>query len=160
MGTRLLARDAVEAFGPRLDRLAEQSTPGLRMYAVPEGSSLRPPYLSLSEFADLPRAGMIDPRVVRYSQNNASAYFKPPYGSVDDFIGELKAGRIEPNAIAPIRIVERSGKIFTLDNRRLYGFEQAGINVPYEKLDVVPKRELFKFSTENDGVSISIRRGK
>ncbi len=37
VGTRLLARDAAEAFGPRLDRLAEQSTPGLRMYAVPEG---------------------------------------------------------------------------------------------------------------------------
>lgn len=39
MGTRLLARDTVEAFGPRLDRLAEQSTPGLRMYAVPEGGA-------------------------------------------------------------------------------------------------------------------------
>ncbi|MCD5362241.1 hypothetical protein LQT98_11160, partial [Chromobacterium aquaticum] len=37
MDTRLLARDAAETFGPRLDRLAEQSTPGLRMYAVQEG---------------------------------------------------------------------------------------------------------------------------
>lgn len=42
MGTRLLARDAVEAFGPRQDRLAEQSTPGLRMYAVPEGGEFVP----------------------------------------------------------------------------------------------------------------------
>ncbi|OQS43057.1 hypothetical protein, partial [Chromobacterium haemolyticum] len=40
VGTRLLARDAAEAFGPRLDRLAEQSTPGLRMYAVPEGGTV------------------------------------------------------------------------------------------------------------------------
>lgn len=41
VGTRLLARDAVETFGPRLDRLAEQSTPGLRMYAVPEGGGVQ-----------------------------------------------------------------------------------------------------------------------
>lgn len=51
-------------------------------------------------------------------------------------------------------------QIFTLDNRRLYSFEQAGIEIPYQKLEVIPKRELFKFNTMNDGTSVIIRKGK
>jgi len=52
-----------------------------------------------------------------------------------------------------------------LDNRRIYGFEQAKVKVPeleipYVKLDSIPKRELFKFSTQNEGTSILIRKGK
>ncbi len=50
--------------------------------------------------------------------------------------------------------------IFTLDNRRLYAFQKAGVEVPYQKLDAIPKRELFKFTTQNDGASILIRQGK
>jgi hypothetical protein len=56
--------------------------------------------------------------------------------------------------------VERDGGVYTLDNRRLYSFEQAEVNVPYQKLDAIPKRELFKFTTENQGTSIIIHRGQ
>ncbi|GBF58727.1 hypothetical protein PbB2_02415 [Candidatus Phycosocius bacilliformis] len=47
--------------------------------------------------------------------------------------------------------------IFTLDNRRLYAFQKAGVEVPYQKLDAVPKRQMFKFTTTNNGASINIR---
>jgi hypothetical protein len=79
---------------------------------------------------------------------------------VDDLAQGLRSGKIDPATITPIRIVEKDGMIFTLDNRRLYSFEQAGIKIPYQKLDAVPKRELFKFSTTNEGTSIIIRNGK
>lgn len=53
--------------------------------------------------------------------------------------------------------------IHTLDNRRLYGFqqayEQAGFDIPYQKLDSLPSQQLFKFTTRNNGTSIPIRRG-
>jgi hypothetical protein len=120
----------------------------------------RPAYLTSAEFADLPKTGTIDPRTIRYSQSSAAAAFKPPYGTVDDFIQNLLTGGIDTAAIDPVRIVQRDGKIFSLDNRRLYSFEQAGIDIPYQKLDVIPKRELFKFTTTNDGTSIIIRKGK
>lgn len=85
--------------------------------------------------------------------------FKPPYGSVEDFTQKLRTGEINPSSIDPVRIVERDGKIFTLDNRRLYSFEQALQDIPYQKLDAIPKRELFKFTTANDGTSLMIRKG-
>ena len=123
-------------------------------------ANTRPSYLTPAEFADLPRTGAIDPRVVRYSQDSAGANFKPPFGSVDEFAQGLKIGEINPASINPVRLVEREGKIFTLDNRRLSGFEQAGVFVPYTKLDAIPKRELFKFTTTNDGTSILMRKGQ
>ena len=53
--------------------------------------------------------------------------------------------------------------VYTLDNRRLYGFQQAyeqtGFNIPYQKLDSVPSQQLFKFTTQNNGTLIIIRRG-
>jgi hypothetical protein len=117
-------------------------------------------YLTPSEFAELPRAGTIDPKVIRYSQDSAGSTFKPPYGSVDDFVQGLHSGKIDPTTIDPIRIFEKDGKIFTLDNRRLYSYKQVDINIPYQKFDAVPKRELFKFTTTNEGTSITIRNGK
>lgn len=120
----------------------------------------RPTYLTPTEFNNLPANGTLDPRVVRYSQDSAGGNFRPPFGSVDEFAQGLSNGTIKAADVAPIRIVVREGNVYTLDNRRLYGFEQAGVNVPYVKLDTIPKSQLFKFSTENGGTSILIRRGQ
>jgi hypothetical protein len=56
--------------------------------------------------------------------------------------------------------VEKDGLIHSLDNRRLYSFQEAGVQIPYTKLDVVPKRQLFKFDTQNEGVSVFVRPRK
>lgn len=82
-----------------------------------------------------------------------------PYTSIDDFSGNL-GKTIFPSTIQPIRIIEKDGQIYTLDNRRLYAYQQAGIDIPYQKLDHIPKRELFKFSIENEGISIILRPRK
>lgn len=56
-------------------------------------------------------------------------------------------------------MIERNGKIYTLDNRRLYCFKEAGLEsipVIFASLEEELK-EAFKFSTKNDGISIQVR---
>ena len=65
-----------------------------------------------------------------------------------------------PIRYRPFRLVEKDGRIFTLDNRRLKAFQEAGIPIRYEKLDSIPKKEIFKFTTKNQGVDIEIRGPK
>lgn len=119
-----------------------------------------PQYLSPAEFAALPRAGSINAGGVRFSHNNISEKFRPPYGSMDNFIDDLKSGKVHPSEVKPIRIVVYNDGVYTLDNRRLHSFKEAGIDVPYQKLDAVPVDERKKFSTKNGGTSITIRKGK
>jgi hypothetical protein len=117
-------------------------------------------YLTPAEFAELPRTGTVDPIRIRFSQGEISPSFKPPYGSIDDFIDGLKSGAINPSSIKPVRIVEKDGQIYSLDNRRLHGFQEADIDIPFTKLDAIPKRQQFKFDTPNEGTSIIVRPKK
>ena len=107
-------------------------------------------------FAALARSGQIDASSVRFSQSSIGNKFQDGT-SVSDLAAGLKDGSINPASLPAIRIVEKDGNIFTLDNRRLHAFQEAGLPVHYEKLDAIPKRELFKFTTTNQGTSIRIR---
>ena len=82
-------------------------------------------------------------------------------GTVEELTKGLKNGTIDPNSIPPIRIVEKDGMIFTLDNRRLKAFQDAGVDIPFEKLDKIPDNEMFKFDDyikgKTDGTTIIIR---
>ena len=117
--------------------------------------------LTKEGFASLPRFGKIDPYKIRFSQDSVSSHFRPPHGSVQEFISKLKTGAIKSADIEPIRIVEKNGKVYTLDNRRLYAFQQAGVEIQYTKLDHIPPRELRKFRTNNNGLDEGrVRKGK
>ncbi|MCS6863481.1 MAG: hypothetical protein NZS48_00190 [Gemmata sp.] len=118
--------------------------PGRRVFLTPE------------EFANLPRTGTIDPMKIRFSQDSIKGSFKDG-GNVHQLAADLIAGKVDPNSIPPIRLVERDGKIYTLDNRRLKAFQEAGITISYEKLDTIPTKELYKFTTINEGVDIVVR---
>jgi len=107
-------------------------------------------------FSSLAKIGKIDPSEIRYSQNSISSTFKNGQ-KVSELIDNLKNGYINPSDVEPIRIVEKDGRIYSLDNRRLYAFKEAGVDVPYIKLDEIPKNQTFKFTTENEGTSIFIR---
>jgi hypothetical protein len=75
------------------------------------------------------------------------------------FLKFLKSGTINPNDVPAIRIFERDGAIYTLDNRRLYSFQQAELdNIPFRW--ATPQEianEAWKFSTTNGGTSIQVR---
>ena len=105
---------------------------------------------AVKSFGDLADIGKIDPSEVKFSQGSISAKFKDG-GSVKDLTKGLKDGSINPDNISAIRIVEKDGKIFTLDNRRLKAFQDAGVDINYQKLDAIPKNEQFKFKDYNSG---------
>jgi hypothetical protein len=111
-----------------------------------------------SKFFNLPHTGFIKPKEVRFSQNNISSNFRDGT-SIEDLVRKLQNKEIAPNSIPPIRIVEKDGLIYTLDNRRLKAFQDAEVDIPYEKLDNIPKDEMRKFTTNNEGISIKIRGG-
>ncbi|EGK14135.1 hypothetical protein HMPREF9374_0394 [Desmospora sp. 8437] len=111
--------------------------------------------------------GFVDPGDVRFTQDSIKYQFGDKSGTVDDLIKGLKSGKINPRDIPPIRIFEMNGKIYSLDNRRLYAFKQAGLEVPYEIADPrVVRKQIgtpenmngWKFTTPNDGQSIRLRR--
>lgn len=58
-------------------------------------------------------------------------------------------------------MVERDGSVFSLDNRRLKAFQDAGVEVNFIKLDQIPVKEVRKFKDivagKADGTSIRVR---
>ena len=112
-------------------------------------------FLSVDGFASMPRSGTIDPQSVRFSQDTVTNEFRSG-GRLDSLISGLRDGSVDPRSIPPIRLVVREGKVFTLDNRRLATFQQAGIDIAYVKLGAIPKRQAFKFTTTNEGVAVSV----
>jgi hypothetical protein len=102
--------------------------------------------------------GRINPGDVRFSQDSVGANFKNG-SSVNDTAAALRNGDISANDFPTIRLVERDGHMFTLDNRRLVAFQKAGIpDVPYVMAS--PEEvaaEAWKFTTKDSGASILVR---
>lgn len=102
-------------------------------------------------------ANTIDSAAVRFSQSSISRNFSAG-GTIDDLAAGLRSGSVNPNSIPPIRLVEREGSMFTLDNRRLWSFQQAEVPIPYRM--ATPQEaaaEAWKFTTPNGGTSIRVR---
>jgi len=102
---------------------------------------------------------IIDPQQVRFSQSSIKYEFKAD-GNIDQLASDLRTGRVRPEDVPPIRLVEKDGQLYTLDNRRLEAFRRAGVNVRYRM--ATPQeiaREGYKFTTTNGGASIRVRGG-
>lgn len=77
---------------------------------------------------------------------------------MEELVSALQSGRISPQNIPAIRVVEREGILFTLDNRRLEAFRRARVVIPTRMATSEEiMREAWKFTTQNAGVSIKIR---
>ena len=102
---------------------------------------------------------LISPSAVRFSQSSVSRSFSAG-GTIDDLAAGLRSGTIDPSDVPAIRLVEKEGQLFTLDNRRLEAFRQAGVDIPYRMAtEEEAAREAWKFTTTNGGTSIRIRGG-
>ena len=100
---------------------------------------------------------VMDSAAVRYSQSSIKGAFKDG-GSISDVATGLRNGTIKPESIPPIRLVERNGELFSLDNRRLWSFKEAELPVPFRM--ATPQEaaaEAWKFTTKNGGTSIRVR---
>ncbi|MFJ8076993.1 RHS repeat domain-containing protein [Streptomyces sp. NPDC096176] len=108
----------------------------------------------------LPAQGTMSPKAIRYTQDSIKGRYKDGK-SVTDTIDDLVAGRVSPSEIPPIRIFERDGKIYSLDNRRLYTFKEANKPVNFRRATPDEIRHEAhpgnKFTTKNDGTSIHVR---
>jgi hypothetical protein len=98
----------------------------------------------------------MDPSEIRFSQKGVSENFKDGR-SVLGLADELMNGK-DPLSVEPIRLVERSGNLFTLDNRRLVAFQIAEVPVPFRMATAREvRREGWKFDTKVDGLGIMVR---
>jgi hypothetical protein len=103
-------------------------------------------------------SGWINPRDVRFSQDSIKATLSDSGGRIDDLARGLRDGTVRPENVPPIRLVDRDGLLFTLDNRRLWAFQQAGLDVPCVMATPAEvASEAWKFTTRNGGISIGIR---
>lgn len=104
-----------------------------------------------------------NPNDIRYTQDSISRNFQNG-SSVDDMINGLRNGQITPDDVPAIRIFKMNGNYYSLDNRRLYAFKQAGmtkINTqtvnPFSRK--IAKEMINKFTTYTNGLSIIVRGG-
>ena len=104
-------------------------------------------------------SGTVDASRVRFTQDSVSPNFKAG-GSVEDLTAGLKNGSIKPGSVEPIRIFERDGQWYSLDNRRLLAFQNAGVEVPYRVATPAEvAAEGFKMTSTNGGASVRVRGG-
>jgi len=103
--------------------------------------------------------GKINPHDVRFSQDSINYRFKDGR-TVDDLADGLRSGKVDPDTVPSIRLVERNGQLYTLDNRRLEAFRRAEMEVNYRMATRAEiQHDAFKFTTQNEGLSIIIRGG-
>jgi hypothetical protein len=91
----------------------------------------------------------IDTAAVRFSQDSVKGTFRNGT-TLNEAIDALRAGGAEAGAkFPPIRLVEHEGRLFTLDNRRLLIFSEAGQQVPFRMATTTEIAQEFaiKFST-------------
>lgn len=102
--------------------------------------------------------GTVDPKQVHFMQSSA----KNETGefTVLGNAAALKAGTLDPN-ILKIKVWQDStGKMWTLDHRRLAAFKIADKCVPIQKAsDKEVENQMWKMSTKNDGKSMRLKLG-
>ncbi|MCG8906196.1 hypothetical protein [Pseudomonas sp. DP-17] len=133
-----------------LDAWTTKSTSGVTV--VPKATTQRLP-------SSLPEnlTGYANPADIRFTQNSVSNTFKDGQ-SLQSTINGLKSGKILPDDLPPIRVFEKDGVIYSLDNRRLMAASQAGVPVkivPATQAEVA--KEAWKMTTPNGGTIICVR---
>jgi hypothetical protein len=106
--------------------------------------------------------GKIDPNKIRFSQHDVSPMIRNKDRTrypLKNLVKGLKDGTIKPDEIESVRIFERDGKLWTLDNRRVHAFREAGLDIPYRFAtpEETAKEAAKKMTTTNQGISIKIR---
>ena len=139
--------------------LSAVTSGGLPVPKGPSGSGAS--YFKNARPLDNP-IGSVDPATIRFTQNSIKSSFRSG-DSIDELISGLRNGTVSPDTIPPIRVFDVDGQLFSLDNRRLYAFQQAGkpINtVPATMLEIAADQLRDKFTTITEGISIIVRGKK
>ncbi len=101
----------------------------------------------------------VDPSTIRFTQSSIGREFRAG-GTLGHAIEQLRSGALAAEAFPPIRTFVRDGVIYTLDNRRLFVFQRAGVAIRTVRATAEEiARESWKFTTRNGGTSIRVRGG-
>lgn len=101
--------------------------------------------------------GLVNPKTIRFTQDSIKSTFKDGR-SLRGLIDDLKSGKVTANDLPAIRTFERDSKLYSLDNRRLKAFQEAGVPIrtrPATANEIA--NETFKFTSKTDGTSIRVR---
>ena len=101
--------------------------------------------------------GYANPKDIRFTQDSVSNTFKDGQ-TLQSTIDGLKSGKIYPHDLPPIRVLEKDGTVYSLDNRRLLAASESG--VPIKIVPATPSevaKEGWKMTTRNNGLIICVR---
>ena len=78
-----------------------------------------------------------NPSQLRFTQSDASPFFSNG-GTIDSLVTDLRSGKVFPEQVGdPLQVVMYGGKPFSIDNRRLLSFNQAGVDdVPIQVMSL------------------------
>jgi len=98
-----------------------------------------------------------NPHSIRFSQPTISQNFSKG-GDLNNMITALRSGKMKVTNVPIIRVVEYEGKTFTLDNRRLAAFQNAGVReIPIQRVSLHDPNifdEFFdKYNPVNNGLN-------
>ena len=103
--------------------------------------------------------GLANSNLIRFSQSSVSSSFRNGR-SIQETIDGLRSGALNPKNLPPIRVFEKDGLYFTLDNRRLFVAHQAGVPVNISPATIQEiSREAWKFTTPNAGCIVCVKGG-
>lgn len=93
----------------------------------------------------------LDPDVIRFTQNSINEKFTCYLNyTIYDLADDLQTGHVCAGAIERIRVVNVGGTYWSLDNRRLWAFKEAGLNVVPVKI-VEPNGQFYRKRHNVDG---------
>uniref|UniRef100_A0A0L8FR60 Uncharacterized protein n=1 Tax=Octopus bimaculoides TaxID=37653 RepID=A0A0L8FR60_OCTBM len=96
----------------------------------------------------------LSPKEIRYTQDSISSCFQNG-NEIQDLISEIIRGQTTTHEIRTIRVFDKDGKYYSLDNRRLYVFKEVQRLIKSAKFE-----DKDKFTTRNNGLSIQVRKSK
>jgi Flp pilus assembly pilin Flp len=105
-------------------------------------------------------AGTANPKDILFSQPTISQNFSSGH-TINETVDALKSGKLKPTDLPPIRVIEKDGRLITLDNRRLAAFEAAGVKeIPVQKVSLsdpaIAKEFRRKFNPVNGGQHVVV----
>lgn len=102
--------------------------------------------------------GYANPKDIRFTQNSVKNSFSDGK-ALQSTIDDLKSGKISPADLPAIRVFEKDGLIYSLDNRRVLAASAAGVPikiVPATEAEIA-KEVGRKMNTPNKGSIICVR---
>jgi len=97
-----------------------------------------------------------NPHDINYTHDSISSHFATGE-SIFNVAGELSVGYLTPDDFPPIRVVSLHSEWYSLDNRRLWCFKRAGVDINVEVVPCLFSKSKKKYLVNHDMSRVFIR---